>query len=200
MLRRLYLAKVNKYTTHSVTGINRDYFLRILGEIQPHVYTPELVNSAFEAAGLLPFNPNQVLQRLTKEPSTQLTTPPLNELTLLSSPLHLKTPKSHSDQARYGHTIRHPDTSSDVVNAVVKKLMSHMDSLEGGMEILQQENTELCNGAVERRAKKKKKRLVLSTQSVLTTESAKALIAAKVAAEETKQRAKDTRKRLRKNK
>ena len=38
-----------------------------------------------------------------------------------------------------------------------------MDLLEGGMEILQQENTKLYNGAAERRAKKKKKRLVLST-------------------------------------
>jgi len=38
-----------------------------------------------------------------------------------------------------------------------------MDSLEEGIEILQQENTELRNGAVERRAKKKKKRIVLST-------------------------------------
>ena len=35
--------------------------------------------------------------------------------------------------------------------------MSHIDLLEGGIEILQQENTKLCNGAVERRAKKKEK-------------------------------------------
>jgi len=41
---------------------------------------------------------------------------------------------------------------------------------------------------------------VLSTELVLTTESARALIAAKAAIAETKQQAKDTRKRLRKNK
>ena len=38
-----------------------------------------------------------------------------------------------------------------------------MDLLKEGMEILQQENTELCNGAAEKRAKKKNKRVVLST-------------------------------------
>jgi len=30
-----------------------------------------------------------------------------------------------------------------------------MDSLEKGMEILQQENTELCNGAAERKPRRK---------------------------------------------
>jgi len=58
VLKRLYLAKVNEYTARGITGINRDYFLRILGEIRPYIYTPELINSAFKAAGLLPFNPN----------------------------------------------------------------------------------------------------------------------------------------------
>ena len=41
---------------------------------------------------------------------------------------------------------------------------------------------------------------MLSTQLVLTTKSARALIAAKVAVVETKQQAKDTREHLRKNK
>ena len=75
-----------------------------------------------------------------------------------------------------------------------------MDSLEEGIEILQQENTKLYNGATKRRAKKKKKRIVLSTKSVLPTKSARVLIAARAAVVETKQQAKDTRERLRKNK
>ena len=41
---------------------------------------------------------------------------------------------------------------------------------------------------------------MLSTQLVLTTKSARALIAARVAVVETKQQAKDTRERFRKNK
>ena len=73
-----------------------------------------------------------------------------------------------------------------------------MDLIDKGIEILRLENTELRNGAVDRRAKKKKKRVVLSTESVLTTEWAKALLDAREAAEEAKQGAKNTRKRLRK--
>ena len=58
VLKCLYSAKVDEYAARGITGINRDYFLRILGEIQPYIYTSELINSAFKAAGLLPFNPN----------------------------------------------------------------------------------------------------------------------------------------------
>ena len=41
--------------------------------------------------------------------------------------------------------------------------------MDKGIEILQLENIELCNSAIDRRAKKKKKRVVLSTKLVLTT-------------------------------
>ena len=73
-----------------------------------------------------------------------------------------------------------------------------MDLIDKGIEILQLENTELYNGAADKRAKKKKKQVVLSTKSVLTTEQAKALLNAREAAKEAKQGAKNTRKRLRK--
>ena len=137
---------------------------------------------------------------MLKEPSIQLSTPPPNKFTLLSLPLHLKTLKSYFNRARYSHIIRYPNILPNVVNAVIKKLISYMDLLEEGIEILQQENTKLRNSAIERRAKKKNKQVVLSTRLVLTTKSAKALIAAKAAVEETKQQAKNTRERLRKNK
>ena len=61
-----------------------------------------------------------------------------------------------------------------------------MDSMDEGIEILRLENTELRNGAADRRAKKKKKRVVLSTKLVLTTEWAKALLNAREAVEEAK--------------
>ena len=45
---------------------------------------------------------------------------------------------------------------------------------------------ELYNSAINRRAKKKKKRVVLSTELVLTTELAKVLINAREVVEEAK--------------
>jgi len=58
VIKQLYLSKVNKYTAYGITGINREYFLKILGKIWPRIYTRELIRSAFKAVGLYPFNPN----------------------------------------------------------------------------------------------------------------------------------------------
>jgi len=58
VVKRLYSAKVDEYAARGITGINRNYFLQILGEIRPQIYTPKLIDSAFKAAGLLPFNPD----------------------------------------------------------------------------------------------------------------------------------------------
>jgi hypothetical protein len=171
VLKRLYLRKVNEYGACGITGINREYFLKILSEIRPYIYTPELINKAFVAAGLLPLNINYVLKRLTKQPSSSRpSTPPSDELTLLSSPLHPKTPKSHLDRARYAHTILHPKTTPKVAESVVTKLIEHLQSLEDRLHLMQAENNNLRNNVAERRAKKKKKRVVLSTESVLTAE------------------------------
>ena len=72
--------------------------------------------------------------------------------------------------------------------------------MDKGIKILQLENTELHNGAVDRRAKKKKKRVVFSTKLVFTTKQAKALINAREAVEEAKQRTKNTRQQRKKEK
>ena len=58
--------------------------------------------------------------------------------------------------------------------------------MDEGIEILRLKNIELCNGTADRRAKKKKKWVVLSTKLVLTTKWAKALLNAREAIEEAK--------------
>ena len=172
VLKRLYLSKVDKYTVEGVTGINREWFLKILGEIRPQVYTTKLINSAFKAAGLLPYNPKQALNYcsrtpLSQQPSTSL--PSDVPVTLLSSPLHPYTPQSHNNQAQYAYTILYPKTTPEAAKAVVSKLMQRLQSLEEGIELMEVEATKLRNNAAERNKKKQRKRTVLSTASVLTT-------------------------------
>lgn len=179
VLKRLYSRKVDEYGARGITGINREYFLKIL------------------AAGLLPLNIDCVLKRLIKQPSSSRpSTPPSDEPTLLSSPLHPKTPKSYLDRARYAHTILYPETTPKAAESVVTKLMEHLQSLEDGLHLMQVENNDLRNNVTERRAKKKKKRVVLSTESVLTAEWARAIVAAKEAEMEAKGQAKAKREAL----
>jgi len=60
--------------------------------------------------------------------------------------------------------------------------MQHLQSLEEGLKLMQVENNDLWQHIKERKAKKKRKRNVLSTKSVLTLEAIKELAAAKEAA------------------
>ena len=72
--------------------------------------------------------------------------------------------------------------------------------MDKGIEILQLENMQFYNSAVDRRVKKKKKWVVLFTKLVLTTELAKVLINTREAVEEAKWRIKNTRQQHRKEK
>lgn len=196
VLKRLYSSKVDEYAVEGVTGINREWFLKILGEIRPQVYTTELINSAFEAAGLLPYNPERALNRYSRTPlSQQPSTPPPSDapVTLLSSPLHPRTPQSYNDRARYAYTILYPKTTPEAAKAVISKLMQRLQSLEEGIELMEVEAAKLRNNTVERNKKKQRKRTVLSTTSVLTTQAMQAIATAKNIAEEDKKQAKVAR-------
>ena len=83
-----------------------------------------------------------------------------------------------------------------VTEAVVLKLIQHLQSLEEGLELMQVKNNNLRQHIKERKAKKKRKRNMLSTESVLTLEAIKELAATKEAAQKAKKQAKLTRKQL----
>jgi hypothetical protein len=60
------LQKVDEYIALGITGLNREWFLRIIGEIRLEIYTANHINSAFEAAGLYPYNLERALSRYRK--------------------------------------------------------------------------------------------------------------------------------------
>jgi len=66
LLKRAYSQKVDKYIALGITGLNREWFLRIIGEIRSEIYTANHINSAFKAAGLYPYNPERALSRCRK--------------------------------------------------------------------------------------------------------------------------------------
>jgi hypothetical protein len=85
------------------------------------------------------------------------------------------------------------------MEVVVSKLIQHLQSLEDGLEIMQAENNELRQYTEERKAKKKRKRTVISTESVLTLEAVRELAAAKRAADKAKEQARLTKEQLKRD-
>lgn len=118
---------------------------------------------------------------------------------LLSSPLHPRTPKGRDNRARYAHTILHPETTPAAAEAVVSKLIEHLQLMEGREELLQVENNNLRLATAERRARKARKRQVLSTNSVLTSELIQAIVTKREAANQAKEEARLQREQNKKN-
>jgi len=123
-LKRAYSTKVDEYAACGITGINKEYFLKILGEIWPQIYTKALIRSAFEAAGLLPYNPNRALVRCSARPSTPPPHPA--EATILSLPLHPPPPDSAYARSRYQQTILNPEITPEATEACVNSLITHL--------------------------------------------------------------------------
>jgi len=66
LLKRVYSQKVDEYIALGITGLNREWFLRIISEIRLEIYTANHINSAFKAAGLYPYNLEHALSRCRK--------------------------------------------------------------------------------------------------------------------------------------
>ena len=64
--------------------------------------------------------------------------------------------------------------------------------LEEGIELIEVKATNLCNHTAERNKRKQKKRAILSCELVLTTETIRAVVAAKRATKELKKHTKIT--------
>jgi len=96
--------------------------------------------------------------------------------------MHPPPPDNEHAQARYTHTILHPETTLEATEAVVLKLIQHLQSLEEGLKLMQVKNNDLQQHTEERKAKKKRKQNILSTKSVLTLEAMKELATTKEAA------------------
>ena len=77
--------------------------------------------------------------------------------------------------------------------------MQYLQSLKDGLEIIQAENNKLRQYIKERKAKKKQKRTVISTESVLTLEAVRELTAAKYTANKAKEQARLAKKQLKKD-
>lgn len=103
--------------------------------------------------------------------------------------MHPPPPNSKHAQARYARTILHPETTPEATEAVVSKLIQHLQSLEDSLEIMQAKNNKLRQHTEERKAKKKRKRTVISTKSVLTLKAVRELAVAKHAANKAKKQA-----------
>ena len=66
LLKRAYSQKEDKYITLGITGLNKEWFLKIISEIRLEIYTANYINSAFKAVGLYIYNLERALSYYRK--------------------------------------------------------------------------------------------------------------------------------------
>jgi hypothetical protein len=79
VLKRLYGALVQEQIRAGINYINKDDFLELYVRARNQIYRPNTIQSGFRATGLVPFNPEEVLnqlyiQRRTPSPYSTTTT------------------------------------------------------------------------------------------------------------------------------
>ena len=167
-LKKAYSEAVDKSASCGITGIDKEKFVKILGEIRSTVFTSRNIMSAFAAAGLSPLDPSKAKARCTIRAPTQ--SPERNlQPAILSSPLHPPTPRSERTRSRFSATIVNPTTSMEAREACVQKLINFQDALAHQNRLLTKENRDLRENKEERQNRQQKKRVRLTTTATVLT-------------------------------
>src|SRR5947207_7828232 len=100
-----YGRAVDNAVRGGLTGINKAIFLQLLKTARAETMQPRTIRSAFKGAGLIPFNPEHVLQKISNS-----TTAPSSTSSASLQPPVCRTPISSKEVQQYLHAIQ-VDTS-----------------------------------------------------------------------------------------
>ena len=94
-LQYAYSKAVAEYLKKTRTGVTRALFWRVFAQARREVYTVPNIKASWRKAGIIPYNPDNVLSQLPAITATATTTPnpPINPKALAA----LKTPRSRHE-------------------------------------------------------------------------------------------------------
>jgi hypothetical protein len=174
-LKRAYGGVIEAKARAGVNHIDKLDFITTFPNVRTEAFKPATIQNAFEAAGLVPYNPGQVMEKL----SIRLRTPPLPASrpgSRLStwSPKTPANPKQLNRQASsvktlFSRRLQSPPTPSDrAFNQIVKACQLAMHNAA----ILTEENRTLrAENAVQKQKRKKTTKRVAHTEGFSTEEA-----------------------------
>src|SRR5437660_2163863 len=85
-----YKQEVDNANRGGITGINKAVFLRLLKRSREKSLSPSNIRSGWRGAGLIPFHPTVVLEKLPKYPIIRPKTPPPSLTAVAATPTNSK--------------------------------------------------------------------------------------------------------------
>jgi hypothetical protein len=161
--KRAYNKKIEKLVRSRTTNVDKVDFLEAIKDAIPEAFTEKNVRSGFEAAGIVPLDPQRVLSQLTIRHAT-----PEGAISngTASGPWTPKTPHTARDFHRHSRYLReraleHPNSSPTQTNEGFERLEHGIEAILTGVALMKQELDDLRGGKArkERKTNARKTRL-----------------------------------------
>jgi hypothetical protein len=187
VLKRQYGQLVEQRMRLGFNHIDKIDFLTAFPEARTMAYRAETIRNGFAATGLVPFDPDQVYQKLTVQLRTP-TPPPSRSSNTQSS--CLQTPQNPRQFKRQTSTIKRrisqrPTSPLDIMAQAMDRLSKAHEYTTHENLILRKENHDLRAAHEKEKQKRRRSRKQISHEQGITREEAQALISRPVEASQT---------------
>jgi hypothetical protein len=159
-LKKAYGYQVGELIRTHINHVTKIEFLLAYYAAHQASFTPENIQAGFRGAGLVPFNPESVIEKLDVRLRTP--TPPLSQ----NEPWCPKTPQTAAELSSQNSFIqsriaRHHDSSPSSINEALNQLTRGAEMMMHSATLLQQRVTTLqqANNALSQRKSRKRRRI-----------------------------------------
>jgi hypothetical protein len=181
VLKRSYGRFVERRSRQGWHHFDKLDFLATFPHAHKEAFKSETIKSGFAASGIVPYNPERVLEKLNIQLKTP--TPPGSQCSNSQSSWGLQTPRNTAQLQRQATTInsllkRMPPSPSNLTNRAVNQMIKGCELAMNSAVLLAQGNKELRAAIEQESCKRKRSRKKIKHKGSLTAEEAQSLIQA----------------------
>jgi hypothetical protein len=184
VLKRHYGQLVEQRMRLGFNHIDKIDFLTAFPRARTMAYKAQTIRNSFAATGLVPFNPDRVIQQLTIQLKTP-TPPPSRSSNTQSS--CLQTPQNIRQFVRQSTTIKRriserTGSPNQVIDQAIMRMSKAYEMTMNGLLLVRKENYDLRAAHEKEKQKRKRSNKQISTEQGITREEAQALVQGQVEA------------------
>jgi hypothetical protein len=184
VLKRHYGQLVEQRMRHGFNHIDKIDFLTAFPQARTVAYKAQTIRNSFAATGLVPFNPDRVIQQLNIQLKTP-TPPPSRSSNTQSS--CLQTPQNIRQFVRQSTTIKRriserTGSPNQVIDQAIMRMSKAYETTVNDLLLVRKENHDLRAAHEKEKQKRQKSKKQISVEQGITREEAQALVQGQVEA------------------
>jgi hypothetical protein len=187
VLKRYYGQQVEQRMRLGFNHIDKIDFLTAFPQARTVAYKAQTIRNSFAATGLVPFNPDRVIQQLDIQLKTP-TPPPSRSSNIQSS--CLQTPQNIHQFVRQSTTIKRrinerTGSPNQVIDQAIMRMSKAYETSINDLLLVRKENQDLRAAHEKEKQKREKSKKQISIEQGITREEAQALVQSEIEASQT---------------